>query len=109
MTLRPHSSTLTDTLFPCTTLCRSTDGAALPCGRPRARTQAAARIPDRNRVGCCCLSAGGRPALLVLGDLPRRQFLQRRTAADRSEEHTSEIQSLMRNSYAVFCLKKKRR
>src|SRR3546814_10163473 len=33
--------------------------------------------------------------------------LRRRQVADRSEEHTSELQSLMRNSYAVFCLKKK--
>src|SRR3546814_3688113 len=37
----------------------------------------------------------------------RRQFLQQRADRDRSEEHTSELQSLMRISYAVFCLKKK--
>src|SRR3546814_2774742 len=38
---------------------------------------------------------------------PWQRRLRRRTARDRSEEHTSELQSLMRNSYAVFCLKKK--
>src|SRR3546814_7401403 len=36
-------------------------------------------------------------------------FISRRRTASRSEEHTSELQSLMRISYAVFCLKKKRR
>src|SRR3546814_6404256 len=43
-------------------------------------------------------------------DLPRRQLLldQHAAAAMRSEEHTSELQSLMRISYAVFCLKKKK-
>src|SRR3546814_5042111 len=40
----------------------------------------------------------------IIGDLPRRD---RRRAGARSEEHTSELQSLMRISYAVFCLKKK--
>src|SRR3546814_1278977 len=43
------------------------------------------------------------------GDHQRRQNLVRGNAAGRSEEHTSELQSLMRISYAVFCLKKKKK
>src|SRR3546814_6957984 len=45
------------------------------------------------------------PAGFRIGDLEQDCFLPART---RSEEHTSELQSLMRNSYAVFCLKKKK-
>src|SRR3546814_5051123 len=78
MIRRPPRSTRTDTLFPYTTLFRS---PASPCGNGR-------------------------------GTMPRTI----RSAADstpickimRSEEHTSELQSLMRISYAVFCLKKKK-
>src|SRR3546814_9815648 len=40
-------------------------------------------------------------------DIERRRHRRTRERIDRSEEHTSELQSLMRNSYAVFCLKKK--
>src|SRR3546814_3386520 len=94
MIRRPPRATRTDTLFPYTTLFRSA-GA-----RGEARCAAAAsgfRRPDRGaavdgeRVGT------RRPVL----DVTRRRF--------RSEEHTSELQSLMRISYAVFCLKKKKR
>src|SRR3546814_10815903 len=88
MIRRPPRSTRTDTLFPYTTLFRSV-------------------LADR------CLCRG----LLVIHDpdLAHDQVHRRRAAlADRgrllrlrSEEHTSELQSLMRISYAVFCLKKK--
>src|SRR3546814_5948094 len=44
---------------------------------------------------------------LVLADLPTASLTERRRL-ERSEEHTSELQSLMRISYAVFCLKKKK-
>src|SRR3546814_8020921 len=50
------------------------------------------------------LYAGVAPALL-----PRSESLQQAAARVRSEEHTSELQSLMRISYAVFCLKKKKK
>src|SRR3546814_1977067 len=72
MIRRPPRSTRTDTLFPYTTLFRS--------------------------------SARRRRTYARYGTTPR---LRRRTRA-RSEEHTSELQSLMRISYAVFCLKKKK-
>src|SRR3546814_1538530 len=81
MIRRPPRSTRTDTLFPYTTLfrsslCRSTSCPAAPTGTagPRHRS-----VSPTGRTG------------------------------RRSEEHTSELQSLMRISYAVFCLKKKKR
>src|SRR3546814_2160689 len=49
-----------------------------------------------NSIGSCCSTSFAKP--LTISD----------TAASRSEEHTSELQSLMRISYAVFCLKKKK-
>src|SRR3546814_3129463 len=84
MIRRPPRSTRTDTLFPYTTLFRS---LCRPCGKVgRGRDRRAGR-------------GQGLP-----GDLsPRRPDPRRR-----SEEHTSELQSLMRISYAVFCLKKKK-
>src|SRR3546814_2818530 len=48
---------------------------------------------------------GGRWAIRTNWDAPNYRLM---TLADRSEEHTSELQSLMRLSYAVFCLKKKK-
>src|SRR3546814_3732411 len=88
MIRRPPRSTRTDTLFPYTTLFRS-------------------RAPTRDRVYRRACRSGRH----------RRNFrLDQRTEPDRgravhqrnrSEEHTSELQSLMRISYAVFCLKKK--
>src|SRR3546814_8609195 len=78
MIRRPPRSTRTDTLFPYTTLFRSP--AALP-------SSSATSDPDIDRAGSICR--------------------QRALASSRSEEHTSELQSLMRISYAVFCLKKK--
>src|SRR3546814_1761393 len=80
MIRRPPRSTRTDTLFPYTTLFRSQRHREQCAGRsphPAPETQ---RHEDQQRID-------GQPA--------------------RSEEHTSELQSLMRISYAVFCLKKK--
>src|SRR3546814_2825298 len=79
MIRRPPRSTRTDTLFPYTTLFRSASGAT-------------SRYPDAGESGP-----------LTLPEQPRTVI---RTAY-RSEEHTSELQSLMRISYAVFCFKKK--
>src|SRR3546814_4470410 len=98
MIRRPPRSTRTDTLFPYTTLFRSPAGArgARPgCGGDR-------RGARDHRFGLDQCPAGNH--------LDARQRYQRRPvgAVDRSEEHTSELQSLMRISYAVFCLKKKK-
>src|SRR3546814_8422204 len=99
MIRRPPRSTRTDTLCPYTTPFRS------PCSHePRPH---GARRPDRRRradVGSV-LQGGGRigaarPAQPVL------HTSQPPAGEVRSEEHTSELQSLMRISYAVFCLKK---
>src|SRR3546814_9749155 len=79
MIRRPPRSTRTDTLFPYTTLFRSLQG----------RRAAGHQLHRRHRPGRAARCAN------------------RQGAADRSEEHTSELQSLMRISYAVFCLKKK--
>src|SRR3546814_6742269 len=89
MIRRPPRSTRTDTLFPYTTLFRS----AFQTG---ARTGAGTIDP----ASC---------APLLIGAMNAAQPGQEDEAALRSEEHTSELQSLMRISYAVFCLKKKRR
>src|SRR3546814_10427117 len=94
MLRRPPRSTRTDTLFPDTTLFRSVTDAGQFCGHgysPALR----ARLRRRAIVSESADSHG-----LIL--------CRNRTAPRRSEEHTSELQSLMRNSYAVFCLKKKK-
>src|SRR3546814_4647777 len=96
MIRRPPRSTRTDTLFPYTTLFRSGD---LAHGRVERvdRNQADRRV-DR--------AVGGRGDI-TLASVGNEFHVQRRTVV-RSEEHTSELQSLMRISYAVFCLKKKK-
>src|SRR3546814_1681470 len=85
MILRPPISTRTDTLFPYTTLFRS--------WRPPRRPSTARGSRWRDR-------SGNRPSGIL-------RKLGRRVRDRRSEEHTSELQSLMSLSYAVFCLKKK--
>src|SRR3546814_8970978 len=104
MIRRPPRSTRTDTLFPSTTLFRS--GRSRPHGGaraergPRRRIRPAATRPDDGGG-----PAGG-DARRYGASLGRGEFQGDRP---RSEEHTSELQSLMRISYAVFCLKKKNR
>src|SRR3546814_4135321 len=100
MIRRPPRSTRTDTLFPYTTLFRSTgssrDWAAkgkILLGVKAVIAESFERIHRSNLVG--------------MGVLPL-QFKDGENAKTRSEEHTSELQSLMRISYAVFCLKKKK-
>src|SRR3546814_4063448 len=111
MSLRPPRSTLTDTLFPYTTLFRSQvrfepavtdpppDAAVLEVVRDD-RVVHEVALPARLQH----LPAGRRVLAVPADDLvepPGR-------LEGRSEEHTSELQSLMRISYAVFCLKKKK-
>src|SRR3546814_7492290 len=89
MIRRPPRSTRTDTLFPYTTLFRS--------------EQVIKRlIPVRTHI----LRNGLIPFLAIGED--RINIEHHATKSERSEEHTSELQSLMRISYAVFCLKKKK-
>src|SRR3546814_3035975 len=97
MTRRPPRSTRTDTLFPYTTLFRSAvSGAqsvvAVAGTAVLLQLRRNARDPPlRRQPAVLCPPADGT-----------------RRASGRSEEHTSELQSLMRISYAVFCLKKKK-
>src|SRR3546814_7509160 len=103
MRRRPPRSTPTDTLFPYTTLCRSQCRRAVGIVRHRRRgcdrldPGADQRIPVAGAAGPALLPAAHHQTVLGAG---HRHV--------RSEEHTSELQSLMRISYAVFCLKKKK-
>src|SRR3546814_6666009 len=99
---RPSRSTRTDTLFPSTTLFRSGIDRAVRAAAIGQRL--AGRLVDRRL-------RGGEPLALGIGQLePRgdRSGGLGHRRQERSEEHTSELQSLMRISYAVFCLKKKK-
>src|SRR3546814_5172516 len=101
MKRRPPRSTRTDTLFPYTTLFRSPCFAWSPS--PCRGGSATIRSPSR------LVHQRAHPAHRILQ--PGKDRLADHIMADvefgRSEEHTSELQSLMRISYAVFCLKKK--
>src|SRR3546814_4142902 len=91
MIRRPPRSTRTDTLFPYTTLFRS--------------------LVAENRGQGGLATVKGDVRSLHVGLLEEhglRELAARANAGGRSEEHTSELQSLMRISYAVFCLKKKK-
>src|SRR3546814_2946506 len=95
MIRRPPRSTRTDTLFPYTTLFRSRVFVIGQDGVREALADAGLEILE------------GEPEtadLVVVGFDGRATYAKLKTA--RSEEHTSELQSLMRISYAVFCLKK---
>src|SRR3546814_4459482 len=110
MLRRPPRSTRTDTLFPYTTLFRSlyTGG--------NFHALMVLLGPEENRYWCLepPEDARGAPAKagarLAKGpaSLPPDRVLTTPDGTTRSEEHTSELQSLMRTSYAVFCLKKKK-
>src|SRR3546814_3895310 len=106
MILRPQRSTRTDTLFPYTTLFRS------PLRILGAVVDAAVRGDLHRHIGGrrdCDPAAVGtdRAEELALGDLGRIGRGGRGGFVFRSEEHTSELQSLMRISYAVICMNKK--
>src|SRR3546814_9955627 len=106
MIRRPPRSTRTDTLFPYTTLFRSSASAG--------HTGCATLLPFwlmltfRSMFGCL-------PFMSIIDRDERRPCSTAATVAGshgkaaRSEEHTSELQSLMRISYAVFCLKTKKK
>src|SRR3546814_3964409 len=121
MILRPPRSTRTDTLFPYTTLFRSfiEEVMALLTGQPtpseilveRVRFQRFAEAEHRFEETLESLNefanrSSHRPRCLL--STGNRRSSPRRSCADcRSEEHTSELQSLMRTSYALFSFKKK--
>src|SRR3546814_5210408 len=93
MIRRPPRSTRTDTLFRYTTLFRSQMFLDMRDVFRDLRAMEGLR--------CVVLTASGLKAFCAGGDLKERNGMSR------SEEHTSELQSLMRISYAVFCLQKK--
>src|SRR3546814_15688550 len=103
MIRRPPRSTRTDTLFPYTTLFRSgnefagnADAAGSASGKANAiPSPAAAKILAEKGIDPALVNGTGKDGRITKDD-----------AMKRSEEHTSELQSLMRISYAVFCLKK---
>src|SRR3546814_10143141 len=101
MIRRPPRSPRTDTLFPYTTLFRS----APPC-------MSHARLIDDGLTSSSLhrmrrsLRTGSQ-LLLIIGIQMKTTLSTQKMRSCRSEEHTSELQSLMRISYAVFCLKKK--
>src|SRR3546814_2440597 len=98
MIRRPPRSTRTDTLFPYTTLFRS---------RAITATGVLARpLKHGSEWGFQRLTGGKTVVVCDVGPPPPARLS--RTGHARSEEHTSELQSLMRISYAVFCLKKKK-
>src|SRR3546814_8755143 len=109
MIRRPPRSTRTDTLFPYTTLFRSRERLArFHAAALDALTKIARQLKVERRVA---LLQSGKlvshywsfPHIFRSGKRPRNNRI---FACSRSEEHKSELQSLMRNSYAVFCLKK---
>src|SRR3546814_5518565 len=108
MCRRPPRSTRTDTLFPYTTLFRS----SRPGGNWDSPAVPDPAIPEKFlycqvHYSACVAGAGGQCASPAQASLPFSPTVSLPPPTPRSEEHTSELQSLMRNSYAVFCLKKK--
>src|SRR3546814_8560770 len=110
MSRPPPRSTLTDTLFPSTTLFRS-QGVSRPVRRIQFRAAQRDRHPQPLRDGS---GQENRQSQGAISHTRRNKALRRSPARvgegrdqPRSEEHTSELQSLMRISYAVFCLKTK--
>src|SRR3546814_3364779 len=113
MIRRPPRSTRTYTLFPYTTLFRSGDVASihdvctLRKRRRRELSEPAATSYVQLRASSFCAFGGELIRRRGIGAMPHPSG-PLSFAAPRSEEHTSELQSLMRISYAVFCLKKKK-
>src|SRR3546814_10810197 len=108
MIRRPPRSTRTDTLFPYTTLFRSINSAL----NPTLDQVTVGKVTEKIAAGLDLTSVVGtdRQGKLVLDNELINGFqlgAVKVAALDRSEEHTSELQSLMRISYAVFCLKTK--
>src|SRR3546814_4499918 len=98
MIRRPPRSTRTDTLFPYTTLFRSEPDS----------DRAKMAVLEALHMGSTLKAAAARAGMTV-DQLKHWRNRDETFGRMRSEEHTSELQSLMRISYAVFCLKKKKK
>src|SRR3546814_1752681 len=100
MRRRPPRSTRTDTLLPYTTLFRSRGSGGKrtmsASGRDRRQPLGSVLPHDAAYAGCCVPR--------VRESVPATRCTVHVPTTDRSEEHTSELQSLMRLSYAVYCL-----
>src|SRR3546814_3945963 len=125
MIRRPPRSTRTDTLFPCTTLfrsgCKRAGHQRRDALRLRLQVDHAVRVDRTCRQWLSARHQHARHHQTMIQALPLTLGVERGTWVvldalrkkrnvndySRSEEHTSELQSLMRISYAVFCLKKK--
>src|SRR3546814_7921210 len=110
MVRRPPGSTLTDTLFPYTTRFRSVQAISSTCA-----SRAGGRAMRRLAVGATSENSFSLSGEINFRDRTSAEtdtllsyiisgYVSNHPSALRSEEHTSELQSLMRNSYAVFCL-----
>src|SRR3546814_20314238 len=110
----PPRSKLTDTLFPYTTLFRSLEGVAGEAGLPLPADQRQAvdhvrlDLLRRHRIEMMDRDHALAQLFEPVRTVERIAKFGLAEQHDRSEEHTSELQSLMRNSYAVFRLKKKK-
>src|SRR3546814_6041876 len=103
MVRQPPKSQRTDTLFPYTTLFRSRRFVSVDAERERFALACRVFVDER-------ISSGRRPSGRSHPSVKKGLQTMRKGVLrpGRSEEHTSELQSLMRISYAVFCLKKKK-
>src|SRR3546814_1884097 len=101
MIRRPPRSTRTDTLFPYTTLFRSEHTVRRSKRGQERASNVESMVRDLSELRV------GDPVVHTQHGIGRYQGLISMDIGERSEEHTSELQSLMRISYAVFCLKKK--
>src|SRR3546814_5585232 len=114
MIRRPPRSTRTDTLFPYTTLFRSVDDAHRRGDAEVELAEGRLHEVDREQGGRIAGAAAGQHEGLGIDHEAVHEAQQDGDGqhvlhlGQRSEEHTSELQSLMRISYAVFCLKKKK-
>src|SRR3546814_5806802 len=113
MIRRPPSSTRTDPLFPYTTLVRSESRRDGAVGRQRQQVVSHLRPPGSAPAAAAlpvasALAEGAISRVEHGGSGPGLRRFHDAFGSFRSEEHTSELQSLKRISYAVFCLKKKK-
>src|SRR3546814_14628616 len=103
MIRRPPRSTRTDTLFPYTTLFRSCHEEQVTDHRDHSGLCG----DHSTRRACDCIDAYAADFRLIPHCRNHKVGAAAASGKERSEEHTSELQSLMRISYAVFCLKQK--
>src|SRR3546814_9749330 len=111
MIRRPPRSTRTDTLFPYTTLFRSGQdrkGGTYPCAGTKRDAAFAGDVSSLSRTPDGGYSLAAMNGGTTLAGQIERLIMRLDGAAVRSEEHTSELQSLMRISFAVFCQKKQK-